>query len=79
MEPYLPFIFLFLLSTLAAMMVHGLSRAALGPRANGFPAAVIVLAFTVSPWWIGAIAGIVGHLASVWLWNYATGKENSSK
>lgn len=53
MDLVLKFFFLGLLAAVAAVFVHSISRMLLGRQANGYPSAIIILAFTVPPWWVG--------------------------
>lgn len=65
----LHYIFLAVMSAACGALVHSISRMMLGKQANGYPAAIVILAAAVSPWWVAGIGGAAGHLISVWVWN----------
>ena len=79
MDIALKYLFLGLMTLLCAAMIHSISRALLGKQANGYPAGIVILAFTLSPWWVAALGGLAGHLLSVLAWNSLDGNKITKK
>jgi hypothetical protein len=55
----------FATAMLAGAIIYLVTRLSLGDRANSLPGGAAAAGLMITPWWIGVIGGVLGHVIAV--------------